>query len=165
VPRISKPNEIKLRRAAALELTAKGYSQTEIAHRLNYHKSTISNDIRYLKEQAQKQFKQHVEQELPWQHKVAAQGLLFIKRQTISIAENAKDERIKLAALTLFKEVDTDLWNLHSSGEVLQEALEFVKQRKAKLKNLEQQKQYESGERVTAEGSEDTLAGDSNAIF
>jgi transposase len=59
VPRISKPNEIKLRRAAALELTAKGYSQTEIAHRLNYHKSTISNDIRYLKEQAQKQFKQH----------------------------------------------------------------------------------------------------------
>jgi hypothetical protein len=96
---------------------------------------------------------------------VAAQGLLFIKRQIISIAENAKDERIKLAALTLFKEVDTDLWNLHSSGEVLQQALEFVKQRKAELKNLEQQKQYESGERVTAGGSEDTLAGDSNAIF
>lgn len=62
MPKISKPNEIKLRRAAALELTAKGYPQTEIAHKLNYHKSTISNDIRYLKEQAQKQLRQHVEQ-------------------------------------------------------------------------------------------------------
>jgi hypothetical protein len=169
MPKIYRANEIKLRRAAALELAAKDHNQTEIANKLNYHKGTISNDIRHLKEQAQRQFKQHMEQELPWQRKVAAQGLLFVKHQANMIAKNAKDERIKLAALILFKEVDTDLWNLHCSGKVLGEALDFVKQRKAELKKLEQA-QYESGggEWVTVGGPEDnnTLAeGDSNAIF
>jgi len=159
MPRISRTNEIQMRRIAALELAAKGYSQSEIANRLNYHKSTISNDIRYLKEKSKENFKRYVEQELPWQHKVAAQGLLFVKRQAISMAENTKDERIKLQALTLFKEVDSDLWNLHSIGEVLGEALDFVQQRKTELQQLEQAQEHEGAEWVTA-GSEDP-----NAVF
>jgi DNA-binding NarL/FixJ family response regulator len=60
---------------AVLQLVSQGYSQSEVANRLNYSKSCISNDIRYLKQQAQKQFKRQIEQELPWQHKVAAHYL------------------------------------------------------------------------------------------
>ena len=137
MPRISRAKEIELRRSAALELAAKGYSQTEIAQKLNYHKSTISNDIRYLKEKAKEQFKRHVEQELPYEHRVAIQGLQYVKRQAITIAEQTQDERIKLHALALFKDVDSDLWHLHSEGEVLGEALEFIKQRKQELQDLE----------------------------
>jgi transposase len=178
MPRVSKAEEIKLRRIAVLEHVAKGLSQSEIAAKLNYHKSTISNDIRYLKERSKEEFKQYVEQELPFEHKIAVQGLKYVKKQAVSIAENTRDERIKLHALSLFKGVNSDLWELHTSAEVLEKSLKYVQARKQELKDLEfhylqHQQHLENGsELITtiAGSSEDknnnnNLADDPNAVF
>jgi hypothetical protein len=48
-----------------------------------------------------------------------------------------KDDMRKLQALQLFKEVDSDLCELHTCGKVLGEALEFGQARKAELRELQ----------------------------
>ncbi len=73
---------------------------------------------------------------------MAIQGLKYVKKQAIAIAENTKDDRIRLHALTLLKEVNRDLWDLHTASEVLGRWLEFVQARKVELRKLKQRHGY-----------------------
>src|SRR5919106_6159021 len=97
--RISKATEIEQRRMAVLQLLSKGYSQSDVAKGLNYSKACISNDVRILKETTRKTFRHRVEHELPFQFRVAEEGLLYVKKRASLIADTTKDERIKLQAL------------------------------------------------------------------
>ncbi len=160
--RISKAQEIEQRRMAVLELLSKGYNQAEVADRLKYSKSCISNDVRILKESARENFRHIVEHELPYQYKVAEAGLQYVKKQASTIADSTSDERIRLQALTLFKEVDNDLLNLYNSGEVLDEALQYVEARKEELDQLQEEKQFhESYDPIDRQGFQE----DPNAQF
>jgi hypothetical protein len=161
LPRISRAREIEQRRMAVLELVSKGYSQTEVADKLNYSKSCISNDVRILKESAKRNFKRIVEHELPFQHRIAEAGLQYVKRQASAIADKTNDERIKIGALQLFKEVDSDLYALHNTAEVLNEAIEYVQARKEELKHLQEHDQFhEDHDLAGREGFQDP-----NAVF
>jgi DNA-binding CsgD family transcriptional regulator len=57
---ISREVETQLRRERVLQMSSQGYNQQEIADKLKYSQSTISNDINYLKRASVEKLRQHI---------------------------------------------------------------------------------------------------------
>jgi IS30 family transposase len=66
---------IELRRNTVLSKLAKGYSPAEIAMELQLHPSTISLDVRWLKEQAQQELQTHIHERIPFEYARAIIGI------------------------------------------------------------------------------------------
>jgi DNA-binding NarL/FixJ family response regulator len=59
---------IEWRRNTVLQKLAKGYSQADIAKELQLHPSTISLDVQFLKEQAQRELIVHIKEVIPFEY-------------------------------------------------------------------------------------------------
>ena len=57
--------QIEWRRCQVMELSSKGYNQSEIAKILQLDKWTISRDVSYLKEQSKKNIRKYIDETLP----------------------------------------------------------------------------------------------------
>jgi predicted transcriptional regulator len=53
------------RRNKVQQLLVRGYSQWNVAEELQIYQSTVSRDIQYLRQQAQKNLQKHIQQKLP----------------------------------------------------------------------------------------------------
>ena len=53
------------RRNKVQQLLVRGYSQWNVAEELKIDQSTVSRDIQYLRQQAQKNLQKHIQQKLP----------------------------------------------------------------------------------------------------
>jgi predicted transcriptional regulator len=53
------------RRNKVQQLLVRGYSQWNVAEELQIDQSTVSRDIQYLRQQAQKNLQKHIQQKLP----------------------------------------------------------------------------------------------------
>ena len=53
------------RRNKVQQLLVRGYSQRNVAEELQIDQSTVSRDIQYLRQQAQKNLQKHIQQKLP----------------------------------------------------------------------------------------------------
>ena len=53
------------RRNKVQQLLGRGYSQWNVAEELQIDQSTVSRDIQYLRQQAQKNLQKHIQQKLP----------------------------------------------------------------------------------------------------
>jgi DNA-binding NarL/FixJ family response regulator len=59
---------IEWRRNTVLQKLAKGYSQADIAKELQLHPSTISLDVQFLKEQAQRELIVYIKEVIPFEY-------------------------------------------------------------------------------------------------
>ena len=57
--------QISWRRARVLELDSQGYSQNEIAVKLQIAKGTVNSDLSYLRKQAQENLQKHIHEVVP----------------------------------------------------------------------------------------------------
>lgn len=57
--------QVQWRRAKVLELSSRGYTQIEIATRLQVDEHTISRDMACLREEAQENLVQHIREVVP----------------------------------------------------------------------------------------------------
>lgn len=88
----STTQQIEWRRNQVLELRSEGLSQSEIARKLNIHKSIISRDMKILNEYARKSLESHIHEKIPQEYQLCMTGL----------ASSSKvDEKIRLQALGL----------------------------------------------------------------
>ena len=53
------------RRNKVQQLLVRGYSQWDVAEEIRIDQSTVSRDIQYLRQQAQKNLQKHIQQKLP----------------------------------------------------------------------------------------------------
>ena len=67
--------QIEWRRAKVLELSSQGHTQIEIATNLQIDKSVISRDIAYLRQQATKNLKTHIQDKLPEEYQNCMTGI------------------------------------------------------------------------------------------
>jgi hypothetical protein len=93
-----------------LDLDSQGYTHREIVAKLQIAKGTVSNDLTYLRKQAQENLHHHIHEVAPEYYQKCLWGMKRNLKQTLEIAETASDPRIKLEARRIGMTVTSTLW-------------------------------------------------------
>ena len=122
---------IDWRRNKVLELSSQGNNQVDIASILQVSEPTVSRDLSYLKKQAKTNIKKYIDERLPEYEKCLV-GLTSILKEAWTTAQNAKDKREKIQALSLAKECYSMKLDLLTNATVVDDAIRFVSSNKSK---------------------------------
>jgi transcriptional regulator len=101
----TKAEQLEWRRAKVVEMRARSLSYQEIARELQVSKASISTDVQYLREQAKETIKEYATEYLPEQYQVCLTALDEIIKRVFEILETSDDNREKLHAMELFKDL------------------------------------------------------------
>ena len=132
-------NKIIWRRNKVQELSVKGYSQTEISKMLQISDPTISRDIEYLRERANENIRNHIQDKLPYEFTKYISGLEEIIKESWNVATQAdknRNTKDKLQSLALIKDTYHTKMDLLTNASLLQDSIKFVEQSKEKTKEL-----------------------------
>ena len=107
--------KIKHRREDLLPLLARGLTESEIAKSLQISQSTVSRDIEVLKE-ASRDYVNDIAKSFGYYYQECIEGINQVRRESwvMYLKENAP--KIKLEALSLFKECNVSKFNLLADG-------------------------------------------------
>jgi predicted transcriptional regulator len=70
-----KQQQLDWRRSRVLELASEGYSQREIAHKLNVDPAAVNRDIQFLRQQAQENLQRHIHEVVPEEYQKCMVGM------------------------------------------------------------------------------------------
>jgi hypothetical protein len=118
--------QVDWRRRQVFEQSSKGYSQAEIARRLQIPEYTISRDLDYLRERAKENIRKYVDERLPEEYEKCLIGLTAIQKEAWTAAERTEDTREKIQALSLAKECYGMKLELLTNATVVDDAIRFV---------------------------------------
>jgi DNA-binding transcriptional regulator GbsR (MarR family) len=90
-------------------MRARGMTHQEIAHKLQVSRTLITSDIQYLREQAKGTIKEYVTEHLPEQYQVCLSALDTILKHAYKILQTTEDNREKLQAMEVFKDLDNSI--------------------------------------------------------
>jgi IS30 family transposase len=127
--------KIEERRRRVSSLLAQSLTETEIADELNVYQSTISRDVKALKELSQQFVYDLAKSDLAYYYKQSIDGIEEAKREAWKIYRNNNDVSIKakLAALKLIVEANEARFKLLSEGP----SILAVKSLEERLNNIE----------------------------
>src|SRR5919202_4613608 len=97
-------SNIEWRRSKVQELASQGYNQSEISRILQISQPTINRDMSYLRQQANDNIKQYIDERLPEEYEKCLVGLTAITKEAWNTAQQTDDKREKIQALPLAKE-------------------------------------------------------------
>src|SRR5918911_876807 len=129
-------NSVEWRRRKVQELASQGYNQSEISKILQMSQPTINRDIAYLRQQAKSNIKRYIDERLPEEYEKCLVGLNMIKKEAWTVAQNAKDNKEKIQALSLVKECHSMELDLFTNATVVDDAIRFVSDRSKDKENL-----------------------------
>jgi hypothetical protein len=118
---------IEWRRNMVISYIAKGWSQQDIAKELKLHPSTISLDVQYLKEKAQKDLENHIQERLPFEYSRAMTGINTVLKRVSEILDNATDTKTKMECMKLQLELYKSIMLLATDGGIVERAMKIVK--------------------------------------
>lgn len=124
-------------------------SQTEIANKLQFDKSTISLDVSYLRKQAKEKIRHLIEDRLPLEFEKSLLSLEQLKQKAWAIMEkDSVDERTKLQAIEVVMACGAQTMDLLTHVGVIQHSLDFVDSSNKKLDSMstEEKKQQQEPE-------------------
>jgi hypothetical protein len=128
--------QIEWRRCQVMELSSKGYNQSEIAKKLQLPKWTISEDIDYLREQSKKNIRRYIDETLPFEYEKCFVGLKSILKESSKIVEQSEDKREKIQPLSLAEDCIEKISELLTHATVVDEAIKFVSTHKSQEKYI-----------------------------
>src|ERR671922_1849289 len=70
-----KQQQLDWRRAQVLELSSQGYSQREIAQKLQVDLAAVNRDIQFLRQQAQENLQKHIHETVPEEYQKCMVGM------------------------------------------------------------------------------------------
>ena len=123
--------QIEWRRCQVMELSSKGYNQSEIARKLQLPKWTISRDVAYVREQSKKNIRRYIDETLPFEYEKCLVGLKSILKESWKMAEQSEDKREKIQALSLAEDCIEKISELLTNATVVDEAIRFVSAHKS----------------------------------
>jgi hypothetical protein len=101
---------IEWRRAKVLELDSQGYSQHEIAAKLQIAKGTVNSDLAYLKKQAEKNLQLHIHETVSEEYQKCMIGINQVSKMCWSIVSKEIDDKTRLQALALIMIAISTRW-------------------------------------------------------
>jgi DNA-binding transcriptional ArsR family regulator len=109
--------KIEERRRKVASLIAQSMTESEIAQELNVDQSTISRDVKVLKELSQQFIYDLAKSDLAYYYKQCIDGIEEVKRKAWEMfRNNSLSEKDKLLALKLIKECDESKFALFKDG-------------------------------------------------
>ena len=134
----SKSQQVEWRRHQVLELSSKGYSQSEIARTLQIDRSIISRDCSYLREQSKQNIRKYIDERLPEEYEKCLVGISSNLKEAWNTA-NSQDGKDKLHALSLAKDCYSMKLELLTNATIVEDALKFVDRNKNNNNNNKQE--------------------------
>lgn len=124
------------RRHKVFQLMVQGITNTyELSHILQVSQSTCFRDVQWLKSQATKELRTHIQERLPWQYKVCSEGIASVLKHAWSLvlAEDNTTKANKIATLSLISSCYKDLLDISTNASVVTEALQQVEKMKQEI--------------------------------
>jgi DNA-binding transcriptional ArsR family regulator len=132
----SKNKKIKTRRDEVGSLLSRSFSETEIARRLGVDQSTISRDVKVLKESAQQFVYDLAKSDLAYYYKQSIDGIEEAKKESWKIYnDQTVPIKEKLLALRLIIQSDETRFKLLSEGPGLM-AIKSLEDRLKRIENI-----------------------------
>jgi hypothetical protein len=127
--------KIEDRRRTVASMLAQSMTESEIAEQLNVNQSTISRDIKVLKQLSQRFVYDLAKSDLAFYYKQCLVGIEEVKRRAWEIFNKATDlsTRDKLLALKLIKDCNESKFALFKEGPAIMQ----VKSMEERLLNIE----------------------------
>ena len=129
--------QIEWRRTKVLELSSQGYSQHEIASKLQIAKGTVNSDLLFLRRQAQENLQKHIHEVVPEEYQKCMVGMKRNLKQTLEIGEAALDPKIKLEARRIANDCYRYIMDLCTNAGIVSDALKFVTQKQEQIDTLQ----------------------------
>ena len=145
---------IEWRRARVLELDSQGYTHREIVSKLQIAKGTVSNDLTYLRKQAQDNLQHHIHEVVPEYFQKCLWGMKRVLKQTLEIAETSSDPKIKLEAMRIANDCYHHIMDLTTSCAIVTDAIKYVTQKQEQIDTL-----HKLDEKIEAIEEETTTNG------
>jgi IS30 family transposase len=168
--KVGQSDSIEWRRSKILELISEGYSQREIAQKLQIGKSVVNRDILFLRKQARENLQYHIHDKIPEEYQNCMTGLKRIIKQTTEIADAATDSKTKLQAFAQLSEGYKYIMELTTGGVIITDAIKYVQGQMNHLNNQEKKllkdirDKDEKGEDPTNDSLEDDVKT-TNGVF
>jgi hypothetical protein len=174
--------QVQWRRDKVQELCSKGYSQREISQVLQVGLATVNRDISYLRNQAKANIKKCIDERLPEEYEKCLVGLNMIKKEAWTLANNTKDNKEKIQALSLVKECHSMELDLFTNATVVDDAIRFISEKskdKEKIKSSaaiyndsehykeesDEPDHYENGDQLEENQKEEADETTTNQVF
>ena len=129
--------EIEERRRKVATLLAQSMNETEIALELNVNQSTISRDVKALKEMSQRFVFDLAKSDLAYYYKQCIDGIEEVRRKTWEIFKGQNNSNLtpkdKLLALKVIKECNEAKFALFKDGP----SIMHIKSLEERLENIE----------------------------
>lgn len=110
-----------------LSKLARGWSQAEIARELQLHPSTISLDVQYLREAAQRDLQNHIQEGIPLEYLRSRTGMNNVLHGVSQILDKAEDTKTKLECMKLLMDLYRSLMSLATDGGIVERAMKIIK--------------------------------------
>jgi predicted transcriptional regulator len=145
-------NNLEWRRSKVLELSSQGYTQSEIAKKLQVSQPSVNRD---LAKQAHENLQKHIHQTVPEEYQKCMVGMKRNLQQTLEIAETTADPKTKLQARAIANDCYKYIMDLTTNGVVITDAIKYVQgqmdrlnktEEKPLLQDKKEHKGYEDGE-------------------
>jgi IS30 family transposase len=161
---------IEWRRSKVLELSSEGYSQREIAQKLQISKSVVNRDILFLRKQARQNLQYHIHDKVPEEYQNCMTGMKRNLKQTLEIAESASDPRVKLQARAIAVDCYKYIMEMTTGGVIITDAIKYVQGQMDHLNNQERKllRGIKNKGKETEEPTDDSLVDDiktTNGVF
>jgi IS30 family transposase len=151
--------QVQWRRAKVLELSSQGYTQLEIATQLQVDEPTISRDVQYLRQKAQKNLQKHIHEIVPEEYQKCMTGMKNNLKETLVIAAASADPRIKLQARAIANDCYKFILDMSTNAGIVSDALKYVTHQKEQVNELQK-----LDEQLEQEGEEEA-ATTTSGIF
>jgi hypothetical protein len=116
------------RRSLILDLDSQGYTHREIVTKLQISRGTVTNDLVFLRKQAQDNLQRHIHEAIPEYHQKCLWGMKRILKQTLEIGEQSADPKIKLEANRIATDCYKYIMDLNTNGAIVTDAMNRVTQ-------------------------------------
>ena len=153
-----KQQQLDWRRAQVLELASEGYTQREIASKLQVDLAAVNRDIPFLRQQAQESLQHHIHQVVPEEYQKCMVGMKRNLKQTLEIRDSASDPKTKLQAAAIANDCYRYIMDLCTNAGIVSDALKSVERKKEQLDTLQK-----IDERISEEMEEEEKT--TNGIF
>jgi predicted transcriptional regulator len=146
-----KQQQLDWRRSRVLELSSEGYSQREIAQKLQVDPAAVNRDVQFLRQQAQENIQKHIHEVVPEEYQKYMVGMKQNLKHILEIGEAATDPKIKLQARATANDCYRYIMELCTNAGIVSDALKFVNQSREKINTLRPQTKTEETEIETEE--------------
>lgn len=127
--------QVEWRQSQVLTLVADGYTEREIAAKLQISQPTISRDVTILKKQSRKQIQEYITHQVPFEYKKTLAGLEgIIKYMSSIMADDIRETKERMQAASIKMQAYNMKMEMVSGANLIEEGIDLVERYQGLIK-------------------------------